>query len=860
MDTRRIFGLAILAFLTVVILATTWEFWLEPMFGPVMFGSGPGLVSQQWEFVIFSVLVAGLALGITALVAIQAEQREAAGRRALAESEQRYRSLVEMSPTAIVVHKRGVIAYANQAAATLLGARTPEDLVNIGVLCLVHPQDQKQVAGRLKVLWEGASGLPAADLHMVRLDGDEIDVSAATTSTTLYGEPAQQTVMSDITEAKRSAELLRTVAEGLSGKVGESFFHSLVAYLAETLEVEYAFVGELIDELPPSIRTIAVQGGRTPRPNFQYRLDGTPCNEVVGKKTCVFPKGVKDDFPQDRVLVQMGVESYVGTPLFDSSGRPLGILVVLDTKPIADSELAVSLLQIFAVRAAAELERNRSEEAIRANEERFRAVADSANDAIISADHAGRVVFWNRAAERLFGHGLDEMIGQPLDAIIPERYREAHARGMARASADGSGTLIGGTAELYGRRKDGGEFPVELSLSTWSTRGERYFTAIIRDISERRRTEDRLRQLSRAVEQSPVSVVITDTQGTIQYVNPKFTEVSGYSEDEALGNNPRILKSGETSPDDYLAMWDALRAGETWRGEFHNRRKSGELYWESASISPIRAADGTVTHFIAVKEDISERKQTERALHQAKEQAEFANRAKTEFLANMSHELRTPLNSIIGFSDLVMSEVFGPVGAPQYREYVRDINDSGKHLLDLINDLLDIARIETGELRLHERPVDVLQVVGTCRRLIEERARNASLTLTVVTPSGLPGLNADERKVKQILINLLGNAVKFTPEGGNIALSARLDEEGAIVFAVEDTGIGIATGDIATALSPFGQVDGTLARKYEGAGLGLPLSKNLAELHGGSLVLESAPGIGTRVTVRFPPERTIRPS
>ena len=858
MGSRRILWLAALALATVVVLSMTWEFWLEPWFGPVMFGTGPGLVSERWEFVIFTVVVAGMALAFTAAVGVKAQEREALSQAALAESEARYRSLVELSPSAILVHKRGVIAYANSAAAALLGAKEPTDLINIGVLCLIHPYDQNRVAERLRRLWGGARQVEPVDLRMVRLDGDEIDVNAVTASTSLQGEPAQQTVLRDITAAKRSENLLRIVAEGLSGKVGEQFFHSLVAYLADTLEADYAFVAELADETASSLRTIAVRGPEGPMENFQYRLEGTPCAEVCGKATGVFASGVQSDFPQDRILIQLGVDSYVGTPLFDSHGQPLGILVVLDSRPIAEPALTTSLLQIFAVRAAAELERLRDEEAIRASEEKFRTVADSANDAMISADREGRIVFWNRAAERLFGHLREEVVGQPLILIVPEAHRAAHSAGFAQAAA--SGIVTPDALELEGLRKNGREFPLELSLSTWTAGGERFFTAILRDISERRRIEDRLRQLSRAVEQSPVSVVITDTQGTIQYVNPKFTEVSGYSRDEAMGRNPSILKSGATSRAEYKDLWATLAAGETWRGEFHNRRKNGELYWESASISPIRGPDGTITHFLAVKEDITERKRYLQDLQNAKDQAEFASRAKTQFLANMSHELRTPLNSIIGFSDLVLSEAFGPIGVPQYKEYIKDINDSGTHLLDLINDLLDIARIETGDLRLHERPLDSRQVVESCRRLIEERARNARLTLGLEVAPDLPGMQADERKLKQILINLLGNAVKFTPEGGHITLSAALAEDGGLMFRVADTGIGIAPEDIPTALSTFGQVDGTLARRYEGAGLGLPLSKSLVELHGGSLTLESEVGVGTRVTVRFPPERTLRAS
>ncbi|MEE8393942.1 MAG: ATP-binding protein, partial [Rhodospirillales bacterium] len=255
--------------------------------------------------------------------------------------------------------------------------------------------------------------------------------------------------------------------------------------------------------------------------------------------------------------------------------------------------------------------------------------------------------------------------------------------------------------------------------------------------------------------------------------------------------------------------------------------------------------------------DITERQKAEISLKEAKEQSDLANRTKTEFLANMSHELRTPLNSIIGFSEIMAGETFGPLGRPQYQEYARDIKESGAHLLHLINDILDVSRIESDELALSETRIDVAHLIGSCRRLVSGRAQKAGLRIEMEPQDDLPALLADERRLKQILINLLSNAIKFTPEGGTVTIKAGLNSDGRYQFTISDTGIGIAPENIETALSTFGQADGSLARIHEGAGLGLPLSRSLAELHGGELLLESAPGVGTTVTVFFPPERVI---
>ncbi len=245
----------------------------------------------------------------------------------------------------------------------------------------------------------------------------------------------------------------------------------------------------------------------------------------------------------------------------------------------------------------------------------------------------------------------------------------------------------------------------------------------------------------------------------------------------------------------------------------------------------------------------------EALVREAKEDAELANRAKTEFLTNMSHELRTPLNAVIGFSDVIRNQTFGPIGSPKYLEYVADINGAGVHLLGLINDILDLSKVEASKLELFEQDVDVVDIVGSCLTLIKERAAAAGVQIEQDIPSSLPSLWADERKLKQILINLLSNAVKFTLTGGRVTVRASFGQVEGYVLQIADTGIGIATEDIPKALAHFGQIDGDLSRKFDGTGLGLPLTKALVELHGGIFHLESAIGVGTTATIRFPVER-----
>lgn len=363
--------------------------------------------------------------------------------------------------------------------------------------------------------------------------------------------------------------------------------------------------------------------------------------------------------------------------------------------------------------------------------------------------------------------------------------------------------------------------------------------------------------MSSAIQQNPSMIFITDRNGDITYVNEKFTDITGYTLNDVLGRNPRLLKSPETTSKVHNEMWERLNAGKAWRGELKDVRKDGTSFWAYATIAPVKNERGETTHFVATHEDITARKAGEIRLREATKQAKLGSRAKSELMANMSHELRTPLNAIIGFSDSILSSVFGPLGHDRYESYVRDIYNSGHHLLDLINDILDVSAIEAGKMELRPEPLDIIDLVKESMKLIQHRADAAGVTLHLHIEDDIPGLLGDERRIKQILLNLLSNAVKFTPEKGRVTLRVLQGPDGGLRFEVQDTGIGMDEKGIETALSQFGQVDSTLARKYEGTGLGLPLTKSLVEAHGGFLEIHSRLGHGTTVMVQFPSQRSI---
>ena len=377
------------------------------------------------------------------------------------------------------------------------------------------------------------------------------------------------------------------------------------------------------------------------------------------------------------------------------------------------------------------------------------------------------------------------------------------------------------------------------------------------DITQRKQDEDMLRKLSRAVDQNPSAIFITDPNGTIEYVNAKFTAMTGYSADEAVGQNPRILKYGSMPSEFYTEMWQTIKRGQDWRGEIQDRRKDGSYFWAYETIAPVKNEDGEITHFIATHEDITQRKDAEIAAQHALQEADVANRAKSELMANMSHELRTPLNAIIGFSSTIREEVFGPVGHEKYREYIDDISSSGQHLLDLISDILDVSAIEAGKLELHEEELDIRELAQSAIRLVLHRAHEGGVNLELDVCITDKKLNADPRRMKQILLNLLSNAVKFTPEGGVVTLTFDCDGEKHMLIKVHDTGVGMTAEELYKAMSPFGQVGNDSSTRHEGTGLGLPLCKGLVELHGGTLQINSSKTNGTEAIVTLPAERLV---
>lgn len=374
-----------------------------------------------------------------------------------------------------------------------------------------------------------------------------------------------------------------------------------------------------------------------------------------------------------------------------------------------------------------------------------------------------------------------------------------------------------------------------------------------------RERDDALRLLTSIFDVSEIGIIVTDHNRRVIKSNDSFTRTFGWERDELIGHDFIDLITESERELAIANHEEFLRTGIRSTGEMKIIRKDGGIanaLYTSATLELSQRRRFQVTTVM----DITVRKQMEMSLRLAKEQADSANHAKSAFLANMSHELRTPLNAIIGFSEMIISHMYGELGHPKYDEYLGDIHLSARHLLEIINEVLDMSKIEAGRVDLDEQDIDLASLIDSVTRMMDARVMSSGIRIQCTIEPDLNRLRADPRLIRQILINILTNAVKYSDNGGLITVSARSEKDGDLTIVIADTGVGIPKNRIAEAMEPFGQInDPRISTKYQGTGLGLPLAKAMAELHGGTLSLDSDEGVGTTVTVSFPKSRVCRP-
>ncbi len=466
----------------------------------------------------------------------------------------------------------------------------------------------------------------------------------------------------------------------------------------------------------------------------------------------------------------------------------------------------------------------------------------AAPDGVVIVDLEGRMVFVNAQTEKMFGYDEGELIGQPIEVLVPDRYRQGHVGHRDRYFAQPRTRPMAAGMSLAGRRKDGSEIPVEIALSPLELEGGTVTTAIIRDITDRRRAQEALRlseaRFRRLLEAAPDGVITVNKDGVIVFANAQVTQIFGYSEQEMLGQPIEMLVPARVRTihvhqrDGYFAhpRTRPMAAGRALSG----LRKDGTEIPVEIALSPLETEEGVLT--TAIVRDITER----RKLDQLKEQ----------FLSILSHELRTPINAIMGFASVLDDEVVGAL-TPEQHQYMGRILKGSDVLLTLIDDLLDMSRIQAGKFHLSPRPLDlgalVIEVCDSLRPLAEQK----SLRFGCPEMDAVPTIQADPQRVRQVMVNLVNNAIKFTPEGG--AIDVRLRPCGDVVLCeVEDTGIGIAESDIAKLFIPFTQLDMSNTRRAGGTGLGLSITKSLIDAHGGRIGVRSEPGVGSTFWFELP--------
>jgi len=482
------------------------------------------------------------------------------------------------------------------------------------------------------------------------------------------------------------------------------------------------------------------------------------------------------------------------------------------------------------------------------SEEKFRALFENANDAIIIMKD-NIFIDCNPKALNIFGCGLNDFLGKSPSYFSP--FYQADGKPSEDGVIQHINNALKGNALRYNWqhiRLDGTVFEAEVSLLKFVINHEIFIQAFVRDISERTLVEKQLKLLSKAVEQSPVIVLITDKWGGIEYVNPKFTEVTGYSKEEVIGKKASILRSGKQSKTYYKNLWQTISSGNDWHGEIQNRKKNGELYWESVVISPIFNSNDEIFLYVA-KEDITEKKQIYEDLIIAKEQAVESDYLKTAFLNNISHEIRTPFNGILGLLSVIQED--NP-NEEERDKYFKIINKSAYRLMNTMNDIVEIAKIQSGQMKLKKSEVNICNLTEELynRNKYDADIKGLSLELKNLPSEINCYLNTDYDKLSAILDSLINNGIKFTNHGG-VEFGVSVKPE-YLEFYIKDSGIGIPSDKQKLIFEKFMQVDVSNSRQFEGSGLGLSIAKAYSEMLGAKISIESKVGEGSVFYLNIP--------
>ncbi len=678
----------------------------------------------------------------------------------LRESQQLFASLAEAAPVGIYrTDTIGDCIYVNDRWCQIAGLR-PEEVAGGNWARALHPDDHEMVAAA----WYEAvkANRPfKIECRFLRPDGVTTWVfSQALAERNIHGEIIGYVgTITDISDRKKAELTLQKIITGTAAVTGEDFFPALVRHIAEALDISYALITELVED---RLHTLGFWANGSLQPSISYIPARTPCEISLQEGEYHCEQCVQVLFPEDFDLVTMNAEGYLGISLKDEHGNGIGNLCILDTKPIPERKRteSISILQVFAARASAELQRKIANEKLQR---------------------------WN----------------QDLEMRVQQRTKELQER-------------------------------------------EQFLKTVL--------------------DTFPLFVFWKDRELAYLGCNQNFALSAGMEDSTAIiGKTDYEMPWGETEAELYRNDDSSvIESGSPKLGIIEpQHRPDGQMIWLETNKLPLRDLQGEIIGVLGTYQDISDRKYAEEKLQQSNEQLMRATRLKDEFLANMSHELRTPLNAILGMTESLQEEIFGAV-TPEQITAMQVIEESGTHLLSLIDDILDLSKIEAGQIVLNLTPIAITDLCKSSMAFVKQQAMQRRIQLETQLEQDLANIVVDERRIRQVLINLLNNAVKFTPEGGKIALevtSFYLDSQGAIDapsrqkflrITVSDTGIGISPENIKKLFQPFVQIDSALNRQYNGTGLGLALTKRIIELHEGWVELTSELGVGSRFTIALP--------
>ena len=781
----------------------------------------------------------------------------------------------------------GSLTTANPMMARMFGYDSPEEMVeaisHIGRQLYTEPEEREEFVRRTR-----RDGFISNFEAQVRCkDGNTIWISL--NARALYDQHGEtvgfEGTVQDVTERKRTEGALRESEQ----RFRSSFRDASIGMALVGLDGRWLRVNRVLSEI------VGYAEEELLRKTFQ---------------DITHPDDLEADLSHMRRLIDGEIQTYgLEKRYLHKEGREVWILLNVSLVRDASGEPLYFISQIQDITS-----RRRAEEALRKSEARNRAVVDAASDAIITMTPNGLVRSFNRGAERIFGYKPGDIVGRPLKTLMPERFRELHERGFRRYLDTHAPRVVGqGPVELAGLRKDGEEFPIELSLGEMREGNQLLFTGIIRDITRRKHAEEELAKTNALIQLIRTVATASNQASTIEEaVQTCLDEVCsytgwplghGYLRPAAEGGLEDVLVSkglwhvddpkgfapfmeaireirfspGVGLPGRVLASGEAVWLSDVTRdGNFPRAALAEEHGLKSAFAFPIRVGGEVLavleffsTDVAEPDEDlfavmteagkqlglVAERERAEEAMREAREAAEAANRAKSDFLANMSHEIRTPMNGVIGMTELLLDTDLDP----EQREYAETVRSSGDHLLMVINDILDFSKIEAGKVKLEEIDFDLRTVVEDLAGLLAERAQTKGLELVgLVEPDVPTDLTGDPFRLRQVLTNLLGNAIKFTEEG-EVVLRTSLFGEGdgstILRFDVSDTGIGLTEEQAKNLFRSFSQADASTTRKYGGTGLGLAICKQLVELMGGEIWVESTLSEGSTFSFTVPLKR-----